>query len=159
MDARNPRRRTPSVLVCAASTALATVVAYLSWLGVSTDKTVGQHGHQIGPYQTWQVVALAVTLVLVAGVVGSLRQPRTATAVIPAVATACFGLIAVRDPAADTSWAVGALLVLIAGLVGIGAAAYSVDKVVGLTEHTINHLQRTRAGGTTRAPTGTRAEC
>ncbi|MEP6526335.1 MAG: hypothetical protein ABJA86_04150 [Nocardioidaceae bacterium] len=159
MDAGYPRRQTPPVLVCAASTAVATVVAYLSWVGVSTDPTVGQHGHRIGPYQTWQVVGLAITLVLLAGVVGSLGQPRTATAVIPIVATACFGFIAVRDPAADRMWTVGALLILIGGLVAIGATAYLVDKVVGLAKHAINNLKRPRTGGTTRAPTGTRAQC
>jgi hypothetical protein len=153
MDAEHPRRQTPPVLVCAASTAVATVVAYLSWLGVSTDPT-GQHGHRIGSYQTWQVVGLAITLALLAGVVGSLGQPRTATAVIPPVATACFGFIAIRDPAADRTWIVGALLILIAGVVAIGATAYLMDKVAGLAKHGVDHLQRP-----TRAPAGTRAEC
>jgi hypothetical protein len=159
MDAEYPRRQTPPVLVCAASTAVATVVAYLSWLGVSTDPRVGQHGHRIGHYQTWQVVGVAITLVLLAGVVGSLGQPRTATAVIPPVATACFGFIAVRDPAADRTWIVGALLILIGGVVAIGATAYLVDKVAVLAKHGINQLQRPRSGGTTRARAGTRAEC
>jgi hypothetical protein len=36
MDADHPRRQTPSVLAYAASTGVATVVAYVSWLGVST---------------------------------------------------------------------------------------------------------------------------
>jgi hypothetical protein len=160
MDAGYPRRQTPPVLVCAASTAVATLVAYLSWLGVSTDPAVGQHGHRIGPYQTWQVVGLAITLVLLAAVVGSLGQPRAATAVIPTVATACFGFIAVRAPAADGTWTVGALVILIGGLVAIGATAYLADKVAGRAKHAINHLERPRTGGTTRAaPTGSRAQC
>jgi hypothetical protein len=159
MDAENPRHQTPSVLVCAASTAVATVVAYLSWLGVSTDKTVGQDGPQTGPYQTWQVVGLTITLVLLAGVVGWLGQPLAATVVIPPTAVACFGFIAMRDPAANGTWTVGALLILFGGLVGIGATAYSVHRVAGLAKQAINRLQLPRTAGTTRAPTGTRAEC
>jgi hypothetical protein len=160
MDADHPRRHTPSVLVCAASTAVATVVAYLSWLGVSTDNTLGRDANETGgPHQTWQVVGLCITLLLVAGVVGWLGQPGTATVVIPAATACCFTFVALRDPAAHAIWAVWALLILFGGLVPIGVTAYSGRKIAELANQTIRRWQQPRTADTTRAPTGTRAPC
>jgi hypothetical protein len=159
MDADHPRRQTPSVLACAASTAVATVVAYLSWLGVSTNNTLGQDANGSGPYQRLQLVGLAITLLLVAAVVGWLGQPGTATVVIPAATTCCFMFIAVRDPAAHAAWAVWACFILIGGLVLIGATAYSGHKMAGLANQTIRRWQQPRTADKTREPTRTRAPC
>jgi hypothetical protein len=159
MDADHPRRQTPSVLAYATSASVATVVAYLSWLGVSTNNSFGQDANGPGPYQTWQVVGLAITLLLVAAVIGWLGQPGTATVVIPAAAICCFTFIALPDPAADARWTLWALLMLVGGLVLIGVTAYAGHKIAGLARQAIHRWQQPRTAETPGAPTGTRAPC
>jgi hypothetical protein len=150
MDADDPRRRPPSVIVCAISTAVATVVAYLCWLGVSTQTSLSRTAHEPNSDQPWQVVGLTITLLLIGGVVGWLGLPVTATVVIPAAATACFTFTALRDPAADGTSAALALLILVGGLVATAAAAFSAHRFAEAANQTMGRWQRPKTASTMR---------
>jgi hypothetical protein len=107
---------------------VATVVAYLGWLrwhdrDYYYNPEVGAFQ---GPYHPWQVVGLAVTLGVVAGVGGCLRRPGSTTLVMTAVLVVTWSLDASWDPdpaGGANMWPVGAAFLCVGALLGLGLAA------------------------------------
>lgn len=113
-------------------TVVITCGAYPLWLGWhATKHLVAGTSSYAGPYESWQVAGLAVTLGVVAAAGGWLRLIG-ATAVTAAVAvTAMFALDAAGKPSEEANlWPIGAVLLLIGTTVGLLAVA-SLARLVG----------------------------
>jgi hypothetical protein len=116
-------KRHSSSIAVAIVLALLTATSYLAWLGWDQQKDVDAAGNASGPYESWQVLGLAVTVGLLAGGAGWVGRSWSASAVIPTVLTVCFAIDAMTDPDADGLWAVGAVLVAIGSLTAITIVA------------------------------------
>jgi hypothetical protein len=93
-----------------AGVAVATLIAYVAWLGWDQVKDVAPDGSTSGPYQAWQVVGLVATLGVI-GVVGGWMGRPLATAAAAAIAMgACFAIDGATEPPIynDGLWVVGA---------------------------------------------------
>lgn len=110
-------------LVAAAGVAAACFGAHWGWLGWDMTYQVDPAtGATSGPYEPWQVVGCALSLVLTAAIAGFLRQAMVAMVVLPVAYTLAWSIPA---RAADYTglWAVGAALVLMATVAGVCVVA------------------------------------
>jgi hypothetical protein len=132
-----------SALLTAGGVALATVAAYLLWLGWDQHYDRAPDGSVTGPYAAWQVVGLVLTLVVIAGACGWKQRPGTAVVVISWVLTLCFAVDAVTEPPEhnDGLWVIGAVMVL-------GGALFGTATVAGAA----TALARNRMGARNRHP-------
>ncbi|NML50433.1 hypothetical protein HHL19_12260 [Streptomyces sp. R302] len=117
-------RRTRSLSPAAAVTALLAVASWAVWLGWDQKRDVHPDGSQTGPYEAWQVVGLALTLlvpVVWAAVRGHGRDGALAT-------TAGLSLAAFYDWSDDASglYAIGTFMVAAGSL----AATMTVQALV-----------------------------
>ncbi|MGW2029584.1 MULTISPECIES: hypothetical protein [Streptomyces] len=107
--------------------ALAALAAWAAWLGWDQRRDVHADGSTTGPYETWQVIGLVLTLLV--PVYRAVSRGHTASAVLGTTA----GLTA----AAWYDWSddAGGLFVIGVGLVAIGSLAgtASVSAVIALT--------------------------
>lgn len=105
-----------------------TVAAYLAWLrwhdrDYYYDPIVGAPQ---GPYHPWQVIGLAVTLAIAAMAGGWLRRPGWTTLVMTVVLVVIWSLDASYEPRPRRDanlWPVGALLLSVGSIVGLGLSA------------------------------------
>jgi hypothetical protein len=91
-------------------TAVLTGASYLGWLG--WDQQRNPDG--TGPYEAWQVVGLALTLVIMTAIISwrstDLTQPLPSIAVTTAVLTFAFSIDAATDNTNDANlWPIGAI--------------------------------------------------
>ncbi len=109
---------------------IATVAAYMGWLAWDRTDFVGDDGRLHGPYETWQVIGLALTLALVAAVVGWRQWPWSAAVTITVVLTVSWSLNAVTDPGDGASlWPVGAAMLATGTFAGTIVAAVAAEAV------------------------------
>lgn len=97
--------------------------AYWGWLG--WDKTYQVDpltGVASGPYESWQVVGCALTLVLVAMVAGLARQAAVAMVVMPCAFTIAWSMPA-RATDESGLWAVGAIMTFFGIAAGVAVVA------------------------------------
>ena len=102
--------------------AAGSVAAWWLWLGWDTEYDVGPSGTVSGPYEAWQVIGLALTLGLIAGVAA---WRISFLVVAPAIALPFTVAWSIDAAAHDESglWAVGAILVLGGTTLGTGLVA------------------------------------
>jgi len=102
--------------------ALMTVVLYMVWLGWDQDKYRVPGTNRIeGPYETWQVVGLVLTLAALAVVVTYPRMGLIAAVVIPTVLTVVWSIDAATEVTPDANiWGVGAVFLAAGAFSGIG---------------------------------------
>jgi len=117
LPARMGRVRTATLV------AVATLASYVAWLGWDQTKYRGSDGNLHGPYETWQVVGLVITLGVIAASAGWRRQPWVAVVVMTMVMTACFSYQGATDPLNDGLWPIGAALVAASTFGGVTTAA------------------------------------
>ena len=109
--------RSPTLVVLAIVAVLGVVVltagAWFGWLGWDSQyQTDPVTGVTSGPYESWQVIGCALTLVSVALAAGVLLHPLVPVAVMPVTFTAVWSVDAARTD--DTGlWGVGALMILV----------------------------------------------
>jgi hypothetical protein len=116
----NPERGAGRAVVVAVGAGLATVAAYLLFLGWHAGKTLDpQSGRESGPYDAWQVGALVVGIASIAFVAGRLGFARVAIAVVPVSLAAVFAVDAATRPDADGLWIIGAVLILLGAAAGV----------------------------------------
>jgi len=127
-------KRSASGLIVAFVLAALTAISYLGWLGWDQEKVVDATGHASGPYESWQVLGLAVTLGLLAGAAGWIGRPLVASVIVPVVLTACFAVDAIGDPESDGLWVVGAALVAVGSATAIAIVAQVAHVVRGQLE-------------------------
>jgi hypothetical protein len=108
------RDRPASVLALAVLTA----ASYASWIGWDQNKTLGSDGYQHGPYDTWQVVGLVVSLAVLALAAGWHQHAVLGAVVISATTTLLFSVDAATDVGSDGLWGVGAVLVAVGAMAG-----------------------------------------
>ena len=106
------RRRRP--VVVAAVCALVTVVAYGAFLGWDQAKDIAADGSETGPYQSWQVIALAVVLGATAFFGGWRRQPWVAAPAVTVPLLVCWVLDSAGEDGSGL-WIVGAAMVAVFG--------------------------------------------
>jgi hypothetical protein len=98
------------------------VVAWLGWLGWHEKKyrVPGTRDFQ-GPYQAWQVIALTVTLAVAVAIASWFGFSRASVVAASTATTLMFSLDAVTQLEADADmWPIGALLLLVGCLLGLG---------------------------------------
>lgn len=117
---------TVGVLASIAVTVVWTLANYVVWLGFdqhygSTPSGAG------GPYEPWQVVALALSLSGLAVVIGARGRPFLVSSVMAYVMTICFAVDAAYVGTVDHSglWPVGAIGMFLGVYAGIGFVAYA----------------------------------
>ena len=108
--------------------AVLTVAAYLGCLGWDRQRTPDGSG----PYNAWQVVGLALTLVIMTAIISrrstDLTQPLAAIAVATAVLTLAFSIDAATENTPDASfWPLGAMFLY-------GGTGYGLMVVAVLTQ-------------------------
>ncbi len=125
-DGRTPGQRPGAthVLGSAAVVAALTALANLGWLGWDQQKYRVPGTNRIeGPYQSWQVIGLALTLVIVAAVAawrGPARGTVVTTLTVTAVLTVVWSIDAATDKTPDANlWLVGSVFLAVGTLVGI----------------------------------------
>jgi hypothetical protein len=69
------KRPFPRVSLIALALALATLADYLVWFGWDQRKDIASDGSVSGPYQSWQVIGLILTAVLITAVAGWRGHP------------------------------------------------------------------------------------
>lgn len=107
----------------AALLAAACFAAYWGWLGWDqTYQLDPVTGAASGPYEPWQVVGCALTLVLVAMVAGLARQAAVAMVVMPCAFTIAWSMPA-RATDESGLWAVGAIMILVGMTAGVAVVA------------------------------------
>ncbi|WP_305789524.1 hypothetical protein [Symbioplanes lichenis] len=93
--------------------------AYAALLGWDTERDLDPvTSHSSGPYEAWQVVALALIIGALGFAAGRAGHARLATATLTVTVTAAFVLVAVGEAEGDGLWPVGAALVLLGTLAG-----------------------------------------
>lgn len=105
--------RMPSVTVVAGAVALGTLIAYLAWLGWDQTKELGADGYLHGPYQSWQVAGLVITIVALASIGGRLMPPLLSAFVISVVLTLTWSVDAATDPGMENDglWPIGSIMI------------------------------------------------
>lgn len=125
MAATETRSRTAIQLAAGLVAAVATVAAYLAWLGWHAEYyTEPGTTTEQGPYRPWQVIGLALTLGMVAAV-GGWRRCAVATALASTCAvTLMFSIDAATKETDDASlWPIGASYLGVGAAVGLGVVA------------------------------------
>jgi hypothetical protein len=107
----------------AVAVALATLVNYVGWLGWDTEKYTGSDGYLHGPYESWQVVGLALMLAVITAVVGWRGHGWVAVVVTALVMTLCFSVQANADPRNDGLWPIGAIMLALGTSASLGLVA------------------------------------
>jgi hypothetical protein len=111
-------------LFVAALAILATVAAYLTWLGWHAVKDVHPNGSETGPYEAWQVVGLVLTIAVVTVCVGWSGH-RWASFVIPAALTLAWSWDAATVPEAGPSfWPIGAFCIAVGSTITVPTIAF-----------------------------------
>lgn len=126
------KRSFPRVSLIALALALATLVNYLVWLGWDQQKDIGPDGSVSGPYQSWQVIGLILTMVLITAVAGWCGHPWVAGIVTAAVLTLCWSVDAATDADSDGLWPVGAVLVAVGSFIGLTFVAHLAAALRGI---------------------------
>lgn len=119
-------RQTWTAVMVAFATAALSVGAWLAWLGFHAEyKTAPGGSTQTGPYEPWQVIGLALTLVVGVFVAGWVGSP--AASAVGGVGGLAF--IASYDwgthPNSDGLWVIGVTLLLI----GASAAGFLIARL------------------------------
>jgi hypothetical protein len=116
-------------VVAGAAAAVVTVAAYLLLLGWHAAKTVNpETGRETGPYDAWQVIALAVVIAIIALVLGRLGFALLAIGVVPLTLTAVFAVDATTERNSDGLWAIGSLMVLLCAAAGVALVSLLAQK-------------------------------
>ncbi|MER5623990.1 hypothetical protein ABT061_23430 [Streptosporangium sp. NPDC002544] len=103
--------------------AAASLLNYLVWLGWDRERVVEPDGSLSGPYEPWQVVGLVACLGILAVLAGRLGLPKIGTISVAGVMWLCWSIdAAVSDDSG--LWAVGAVMLLPAVLLGVGLVAF-----------------------------------
>lgn len=126
--------RAPNPLVSGLLLALATVGAYLAWLGWDQHKEYDADGVASGPYEPWQVGGFVISLAVLAFIAGWWRHPISGAGAITIATTVAWSINAAKSDDSGL-WVVGAAMVLIGTLVGTSLVA-------GLTATARNPKQR-----------------
>jgi len=114
-----------------AATVVITLVAYLGWLAWDQRQTriPGTSSFE-GPYDPWQVIGLAVTLVLLAVVVTWVGRGWVAVVVIPVVLTVAWSIDAAGDNSTDANlWPIGAAFLAVGSFLGV-VVVYALTRLV-----------------------------
>lgn len=110
-------------IVWAIALSVAAALNYLAWLGWDQQKDVSPDGTVSGPYEAWQVVGLGAGIAALSIFAGWRKQPIVATIIVPFTSAICFSVDSATDEDSDGLWVVGAFMILIAGLIGVGLAS------------------------------------
>ncbi|WP_067479008.1 hypothetical protein [Actinomadura hibisca] len=119
-------RRTGREVKGGAVAALVTTVAYWAWLGWDRERVVQPDGHETGPYETWQVAGLVVTLLVCGVIVARLGAPVAAVVATTAALTVSWSISAATSDDSGL-WPIGAALVCVGTLIvsiPVAALAY-----------------------------------
>lgn len=110
----------------AVALAVLTAGAYAAFLGWDDEYQVDSvTGVATGPYEAWQVIGLGAICAFVAGVAGWYRTAAIAVIVMPVVLVIGFVVSAIGDGSAgDGLFVVGALLLGVGSLLGVGLVAF-----------------------------------
>lgn len=92
---------------------LAAALAYLAALGWDQQRDLQPDGSETGPYEQWQVVGLAVVVVLLAVIGGRIGIPWLAALAISVSLTWSFAYDATHGPSDDGLWPIAAALILL----------------------------------------------
>ncbi|WP_306210952.1 hypothetical protein [Actinoplanes sp. RD1] len=94
-------------------------VAYAGLLGWDTQRDFDPvTSHSSGPYEAWQVVALALIVGALGFAAGRAGHAWLALVTLTLTVTAAFVLVAIREPQGDGLWPIGAALTLLGTLAG-----------------------------------------
>ncbi len=110
-------------VAAAVSAGVSTTLAYFAWLGWHEKQVYDARGIAHGPYETWQVLGLAVTLAALAFVGGWLRQAKPTAIAMTLVLVVVWSVDAATQASEDASlWPVGAVLLAIGSAAGLSLA-------------------------------------
>lgn len=111
---------------------------WFAWLGWDTTYDIDADGNQTGPYEAWQVIGAAVTL-LVLTVLGALRLGTLPTALGVGIGFTA-GWVATSAATDDSGlWVIGAVLVAFGVFLGAYGAAAAVE---ALTKRRSTRVER-----------------
>lgn len=105
---------------------VASLAAHLAWLGWDRERTYGPEG-TTGPYESWQVLGLALTVAAVVAWAGWRAQPGAAVVTSTLVITSAWSVSAATDPDVEgvNLWPIGAMMLLVSVAAGTSAVAYA----------------------------------
>jgi ABC-type Na+ efflux pump permease subunit len=110
---------------------MASAAGYLALLGWHAEKTLDPAtDNETGPYEAWQVIALAVAIGVIAAIMGNATRALLAIGTIPLTLTLMFAVDAATASNADGLWAIGALLVLIGSAAGVAVVSLLFQRYV-----------------------------
>ena len=122
------RARTGRLALIALLTVLA-AATWFAWLGWDTTYDIDADGNQTGPYEAWQVIGAAVTM-LVLTVLGALRLGTLPTALGGGIGFT-LGFIVTAATTDDSGlWLVGAVIMAFGVFLAVYAGAAAVDALV-----------------------------
>lgn len=108
---KSPAFRAGAVIACLLLVAGLTALTWYGWLGHDHEYQVDAAGVAHGPYETWQVVGCALTLLALALVTALLSRPNLVFA-IPVALTLAWSIDAASQDETGL-WIVGAFMVLV----------------------------------------------
>lgn len=104
-------------LIAGLLVAAASAGAWLAWMGWDDEYQVDAAGNASGPYEVWQVVGCALTLIVLAVLAAWLWRPWAVVVIAPIAFTLAWSVTAARSDDSGL-WAVGAIMVLVGTVVG-----------------------------------------
>ena len=109
--------------------AVATLAAYMAFLGWDHDKKLGPDGNLHGPYQAWQVVGFGAVMAVIATAVAWVTMSMAGAIGSTVMLTAAFSRDASNDPENDGLWLYGAVLLAIGTFTVLLAISYLTAQV------------------------------
>ena len=118
-----------SAFMIGAILAVATLIAYLAWIGWDQTKQLGADGYLHGPYESWQVAGLVITVLALAAIGGWRGQVVASILAIPAVLTLTWSVDAATDAGMENDglWPIGSTMIAGGSFVGVFIVSAVVD--------------------------------
>src|SRR5262245_19211090 len=113
--------RPASIVLVTLGSALLTALAYLGWLGWHAEKHLVPGTHRIeGPYESWQVIGLVLTLVGIVAVASWFSRGWSVVVMVTGVVTLMWAGDAATQSSDDASlWPIGAVLIFVGAALGL----------------------------------------
>lgn len=110
---------------------LGTAIAYMAWLGWDQTYDLQPDGSRTGPYQTWQVLGLTLTIGALAWASALRHGSVIGCLLITLTLTVCWSVDAATNAEVDGLWIIGAALVFIGSASGTSLTALVAKATMG----------------------------